>query len=113
MIIFRFSVMLLSLFLASCGSFPDPSTPLGRIIRINNFAERSKELKRFAEGQLGDSERLKRDFVTAGFVLSRVRNEQGIECERFHWKSEDMFPIVMLVNICGREVFADAGPLAP
>jgi hypothetical protein len=117
MTIFRFSVALAGLFLAGCGSGvarqPVADTPLGKILRIANFSEAAAALKRFTEARLDQPEAVKAEFLAAGFVASTFRNEQDVECQSFHRKSRDIFPVVTLVNICGREVFANAGQQAP
>lgn len=112
----RSSGLIVSLLLAACGSavnYPDANTPLGGIVRIDNFEQAKAELKRFTEAGLGRPDELRAAFLRAGFVPSRFRDEQGVDCQSFRWESNHIFPITMLVNICGREVFANAGQTAP
>jgi hypothetical protein len=117
MTIFRSSGLLLSLLTAACGvgqnNYPDADTPLGRIVRISDFEQASAELKRFAEAGMSNPDELRAAFVTAGFVPSNHLNEHGVACQSFRWQSNDVFPIMMLVNICDREVIANAGQIAP
>jgi len=117
MTISRFSGLLMSLRATACGSgqnnYPDANTPLGRIVRINDFEQAAAELKSFTERGMRHPDELRAAFLRAGFVPSDFRNERGVDCQSFHWESNDVFPIVMLVNICGHEVFANAGQRAP
>ena len=92
---------------------PDANTPLGKIVRIGNFEDASTALKRFAEARLSKPEQLKTEFLNAGFTHSNFRDDNGAECQSFHWKSRGtIFPTVMLVNICGQNVFVNAGQQA-
>ena len=117
MTIFRSSGFIVSLLLTACGSapnnYPDANTPLGRVVRIDNFEQASAELKRFTEAELERPDELRSAFLAAGFASSRFRNERGVECQSYHWESNDAFPITMLANICGREVVTNAGQTAP
>jgi hypothetical protein len=117
MTIFRYSGFIVSLLATACGSvqnnYPDADTPLGRIVRISNFEQASDELKRFTEAGLRHPDELRTAFLRAGFVPSIFRNERGVDCQSFQWVSNDVFPIVMLVSICNREVIANAGQRAP
>jgi len=99
---------------AGCSSgVPAASTPLGKIMRINNFAERSSALRQFVEARLADRAKLQKELTEAGFVESHFQNDQGVDCQSFWWKSTNYFPVVTLVNICGNDVFANAGQQAP
>lgn len=116
MTIFRFSA-LLSMLLSACQSgptnLPDAATPLGQIARVSNFEQRSSALKKFAEANLVNPTRLRAEFAAAGFKSSTFR-DGGRTCQSYDWKSEGMmFPVVMLVNICNGEVFANSGQQAP
>ncbi|UZK67034.1 hypothetical protein [Sphingomonas sp. M1-B02] len=117
MTIFRCSVVLAGL-LAACSASrtdppPDPSTPIGKIFEISNFAERSAALKQFADARLSNRAALQTELRTAGFVESRFRNDTGVECQGFRWTDNGSWPVVVLLNICGEEVFANAGQIAP
>ena len=117
MTIFRAGGVLASILLAACGlapsNYPDANTALGRIVRIGNFQQAAAELKRFTEAGLGNPAALRAEFLAAGFEPSTYRDEHGATCQSFRWQSNDIFPIVMLANICGREVFTNAGQTAP
>jgi hypothetical protein len=96
------------------SNLPDGQTPLGKIARIENFADRAEALKRFAETWKGSPQQLDIELRRAGFVSSRYQNENGVRCQRYDWQSQGLiFPEVMLVGICGKEVFANAGQIAP
>ena len=115
MIIFRSSAGAFGLLLAGCSTgnpLPDEATLLGQVARINNFAEREVALQRFAEARLDRPQALRAELLRAGFKERKFR-EQGVECQGFDWNDEGMFPVVMLVNICGRTVSANAGQIAP
>ena len=117
MIIYRSSAVTLLLALGSCGQsevdFPDAATPLGRIARAGNFSDQSAALKHYAKKGLADRQSLDREFVAAGFVKSAYFDENHRACTSYYRKSRDNFPVVMLVNICGKDVFANAGQIAP
>jgi hypothetical protein len=36
-----------------------------------------------------------------------------MECQGFDWADDGDWPVVVLVNICGDEVYANAGQIAP
>ncbi len=117
MTIFRFRAAAFAVILSGCQSgvtnLPKVNTELGRIARISNFADRAAELKSFAEDRLRNRAQLRSDFLHAGFRETQFR-EKGTMCQSFNWTSVgEIFPIVMLVNICGDDVFANAGQIAP
>jgi hypothetical protein len=117
MTIFRSSATFLGLLIAGCSSggsnLPAEDTAVGKIARSGNFGEISSGLKRFTEARLSQPELLQEEYLKAGFVMSRFRNDAGVACQSFHWKGKATFPVIMLVNICGQDVFANAGQIAP
>ena len=117
MTISRFSIAFLGLMLAGCAkNMPPANTELGRIVRIANYGVAAAKLKLFAEARLNDPNGLRRELERAGFKRSTFRDDEGTACESFHWKGMkwgSVFPSVMLVNLCGKEVFTNAGQIAP
>jgi len=92
---------------------PDSATALGRIARAGDFSDQSAALKHFAQKGLADRQSLERDFLAARFVKSAYFDENHRACTSYYRKSHDIFPVVMMVNICGKDVFANAGQIAP
>ena len=117
MTIFRFSAPLAGLVAACSASpanpLPDPATPIGKVFAIKNFADRSSALKAFAEARLGNRSSLRTELLAAGFVETRFRDDSGVDCERFQWTDNGFFPVVVLLTICGEQIFANAGQRAP
>jgi hypothetical protein len=117
MTIFRFSAGLAMLLVAACAkNMPPHGTELGRIARTGDYANRAAGLKSFTEGRLSHRQQLRRELIGAGFERMFFQDEHGTRCERFDWEGMDWgdaFPSTMFVNICGKEVFANAGQDAP
>jgi hypothetical protein len=93
-------------------NMPARDTELGRIARIGDSRTRATELKQFTKRHLRNREDLRRELTQARFQLSTFRDETGKNCERFDWTGQNWgatFPSYMFVNICGNEIFADAG----
>jgi hypothetical protein len=118
MTIFRSSAALASL-LAACSAGhagdppPDPSTPIGKIFGISTFKDRAAALKTYAEKRFSDPKGFRAELLRAGFTESRFRDETGVACQRFDWTDHGAWPVVVLVGICGKEVFTNAGQIAP
>src|SRR5687768_7742298 len=119
MTIFRSSAMVIGLLVAACSVSkagkpnPGPATPSGKIFQISKFADRAAALKQFAEARLGDRDGLRAQLLAAGFVEGAYRDYKGVDCQGFDWTDDGGWPVVVRVNICGDEVFATAGQIAP
>jgi len=106
-------VLLAGLAAACTDGRPPTSTDLGKIVSVqNDFADAAAQLQRFAETRLNNRTALRREFMDAGFERS-VFVDEGVECERFDFKTNAIFPSTYFVNICGKKVFANAGQQAP